>query len=243
MSQMERYITLMICSLLITFNMLAQNYSAVAGKINDDNISSYLGAINNHAVIYTGKEEPMYNVRTTNHPYLNTIEFKKGELSYDGRVYKDVMLRLNCNIDELTVMNPDRTLSIIVPKDRVDYAVIDSMYIIYHKPKPADRMGMSEGYYVRTYNGDCQVWKRETCFLKNVIKDYEVEYLFAKKLKIYIYKDGTYYPVKRKGSVLKLFASKRRELSKIIKQSGLSFSSNPEKVVVEATKYYDKLNK
>ena len=211
--------------------------------IIDDNINSYLKAVNNYAVIYTGKEEPVYNVRTLNHPYLDTYEFRIGELSYEGRVYKDAMLRLNHDIGELIIMNPNKTLSIIVPKDRLDYAIIDSLYILYHKPVSADGMELQEGFYVRTYKGDHEIWRRETCFLNTNIKDHELEYFFEKKLRIYIYKDGVYNLVKNKGSLLNFFASKKKELKKYIKQNGLSFNKDPDMVIVYVTRYYDNLNK
>ena len=55
--------------------------------------------------------------------------------------------------------------------------------------------------------------------------------------------DGVYYPVSSKRSVLKLFASKKKELKRMIKQSGLNYRENPERAIVVITGYYDELNK
>jgi len=226
---------------MVACNVCAQERNQE--MIIDDNINLYLKAVNNYAVIYTGKEEPIYNVRTTNHQYLNTLEFRIGEFSYNGRVYRDVFLRLNQDKEELIVMNPNRTLSIIVPKDRLDYAIIDSMYILFHKPESANGLEMPEGYYVRVYNGDHEVWKRETCFLNSVIKDNNLEYFFEKRLRMYIYKDGIYYPVKSKKSVLRLFDSEKKDIKRLIKRYSLSFKNEPERSIVNVISYIDKLNK
>ena len=235
-----RNFVIFIFLLLVSYNVFAQEHKT--DSIIKDNINSYFNVVKSNAVIFTGKEEPVYGYKTSNHPYLNSMEFRKGELYYKGRVYPDVMLRLNHDIEEITVMNIDRSLSIIIPKNRLDYAIIDSLLILYQKPESADGLVLPEGYYVRIYNGNYQVWKRETCYLNTRIIDYVIEHFFEKNLRIYIYKDGIYNPVRSKRSVLKLFASKKKDLKKFIKQAGLNFNSSPDKAIYEVTKYYEEIN-
>lgn len=223
-----------LCCFLITCCVCAQE---------EGNIRSYLNAANNYALIYTGKEEPRYKVKILNHPYLDTEEFREGALQLDGKLYLDVMMRLNQDLEELVVLSPNRSFSVLVPKEQLDYAVIDSLFIIYHKPVSADGKILPEGYYIRMYDGKCQVWKRKTSFLNTRINDMSLEYFFENSTKMYVYKEGIYHPVSNKRSVFKLFVSKKKELKKIVKQSGLNYRENPEKALVVIAKYYDELSK
>ena len=239
---MKRYI-IFLCSILVAINLFAQKENT--SVVVDDNITSYLTAVNEYSVIYSGKEEPIYRNYISNHPYLGTDGFRKGLVSFDGRIYPDLLLRLNQDLGELIVWTPGNR-SIMIPKDRIDYAIIESsepLLLLYHTPESADGSVLPEGFYVRLHNGESQVWKRETAALLSKIVDYQVEYYFAKRSRIYVYMNGTYYPVSSKKSLLKLFSSKKSELKNYIKQSKLNFRKDTENAIVAAAEYFDELNK
>jgi len=211
--------------------------------ISDVNVKKYLDATKNHASIYSGRLEQKYLYKSSNHPYLDTEQFRIGTLSVDGCIYTDVALRLNQDTEELIVLLPNRIFSVLVPREYIDYAIIDELYIVYNKPVSADGRDMPEGYYVRIYDGETQVWKRKVCFLTSRIVDQMVDYLFESNTKRYILIDGIYHPVTNKRSVLKLFASKKKELKRMMKNLGLKYRDDPEKAIVALTGYYDELNK
>jgi len=214
-----------------------------AQDLTDENVRFYMETVNNHASIYSGKEEPRYKVKIQNHPYLDTEEFRKGTLQMNGTFYPDVLMRMNQDIEELSVLSPNRNYSVLIPREQLDHAQIDSLFIIYHKPVSADGRILPEGYYIRLYAGDTPVWKRKTSFLNSRINNMSLEYFFENTTRIYVYRDGIYHPVNSKKSMFKLFATQKKELKKMMKQSGLKYRDNPEKVVVAITKYYDELNK
>ncbi len=237
---MKIFLTFFFC-FLATYHAFPQKQVDIQEV--DDNVKSYLSTVKNYASIYNGKEEPRYKVKILNHPYLDTEEFRKGVLYFDGRVYSNMMMRLNQDLEELAILSPDKSYSILVPRDRVEHATIDSLFITYHKPVSADGKVLPEGYYVRMYRGECEVWKRKASFLNSKINDLVLEYFFENNTKIYIRKDGIYYPVSTKRSVLKLFASEKKELKRKIKQSGLNYKESPERAIVAITGFYDNLNK
>ena len=231
---------IIICSILMTINLFAQK-----GDISieiDDNINSYFTAVNELAVIFSGKEEPAYANYISNHPYLDTVGFRKGSISFDGRIYPNLLLRLNQDLEELIVWTPNNR-RIMIPREMLDYAMIESLLILYHKPESADGRILSEGFYIRTYNGENKVWKRETASLMSKIVDYQMDYYFVKRPRIYVYMDGIYYPVSSKKSILKLFSSQKSELKNFIKQHKLNFRNNTENAIIAVANYYDELNK
>ena len=211
--------------------------------VDNGNISSYLKTVSLHSVIYSGKVESRYNIGAINHPFLDTDEFRKGILSFEGRVYTDVLIRLNQHLEELSVLSPGKNFSVKVPKDRIDYAIIDSLLIVHHQPESADGIYMPKGFYIRIYNGDCQVWKRDVYILDARQNHLYWENFFNRKTKIYVFKDGIYNPVKNKKSLLNIFSDKKKELNIMIKERDTDFRTNLEKAIVTVTDYYDKINK
>ena len=211
--------------------------------ILDVNSGLYLKATAGNATIYSGREEPKYKFKTKNHPYLHTEEFREGTLSVNGTVYPGVFLRLNHDIEELAVLSPDGIFSVLIPREQIDYAIIDSLYIVYRKPKSTDGIVLPEGYYVRMYNGNSQVWKRNVSFINNKITDLVIDYFFDSVTKKYICIDGVYFLVNKKRSVLKLYASKKKEIKKMFKQTGMKYNEDREKAIVIMSRYYDELNK
>ena len=238
----------------------------------DEDVISYHKAIESSAMIYVGKDETsFYKYPLKNTPYLDTDEFRRGLVSFDGRIYPDVMLRLNLNKEELIVKSPGGGFNIVIPKERIDYAFIDSLLIYYHQPIAANGLVLPEGFYIRVSDGEYQVWKRDVysmnewsskataygkamneqvVFVAGLQSSYEESivnpedyYVFHSKMRLYVVKGGVYYPVKNQRSLLNVFASKKKELRTLIKKSELIFRKEPEKTVIAVTNYVNELNK
>ena len=208
-------------------------------QVIDKNSELYFKASTNYASIYSGKQEPKYIAKTINHPYLDTQEFRTGTLCFDGCVYTDIPMRLNHYIDEITVITPNKYFSVIIPREYFEYAIIDSLYIICNRPEDVGGSVLQDGYFVRIYNGESEVWKRRRSVLNSRIVDNELEHYFEQYTNIYVYKDGAFFPVSNKRSVFKIFASKKKELKRKFKKSEIKYNIDPEKAIVAITGFYD----
>lgn len=85
------------------------------GLSTDGKEGGYVDKVGNQAYIYTGELEPPYLNRLEGHPYLDTRNYRKGALAFDGGVYPGIGMRLNVYIERLIVLSPDRRLHVIVP--------------------------------------------------------------------------------------------------------------------------------
>jgi len=237
---MKRHIIIGIF-FLVGWQIQSQEQKTLLSTLPEESlVNTYLSAAGNYAIIYTGKEEPKYHTFIINHPYLDTNEYRDGSLSFDGIIYPNTRLRLNVNEEELIIHSPDGRFNLIVPRERLDYAIMDSLYLFYYKPD-AQKL-LPEGYYVRLHEGKYPVLKRQTAFYNSTTKDMVVEASFNKRTRYYIYKDNHYNSVGSKGSVLKLFKTHKKELKRYIKQHQLNFKQFPDEAIVAVTKYYEFLS-
>ncbi|GHU16486.1 hypothetical protein FACS189441_8450 [Betaproteobacteria bacterium] len=231
---MNRYI---LCGLGL---VLALSCGAQVSETGD-----YLLHTGGSAVIYSGKEEANYS-RMREHPYLDTQQYREGTVWFDGRLYPGMQMRLNVYTDELILLAPGNPFGVIAPSERVDSAFFPAYAVFYNLPVreqvKAQQCLPDRGYYARLYNGAYPVWKRQTKHLEKITNGMNIEQIFTPRTRFYIYKDGRYQSVGSKGSILKLFASKKKELNLFIRQQQLDFRGAPDDVIVRLVTYYESLN-
>ena len=110
------------------------------GLSTDGKEGGYVDKVGNQAYIYTGELEPPYLNRLEGHPYLDTRNYRKGALAFDGGVYPGIGMRLNVYIERLIVLSPDRRLHVIVPPERIPRCGVVEVFV----PPPGDK-GLARG--------------------------------------------------------------------------------------------------
>lgn len=221
----------LLCVIVLAVNMVkAQNAAA-----------DYASFAAGQAVIFHGKEQLKYSPSIKNHPYLKSDKYVPGNLSFEGILYEDVKMRLDLYKNELLLLSPDERYNIVLPSDRVDFAHFHGYHIFYHDPEGKEN-SLPEGYYLRLYDGRCTVLEKPSCAFSKQIKGLEVEESFDQSVKYYIQKEGAYYPVGSKGSVLKVFKERKKELARYIKQEKLDFRHAREEAIVAVAREYERLN-
>ena len=191
---------------------------AIATARAQDAVDDYVSSAAGQSVIYHGKEQLKYPTSIRNHPYLKSEKYVPGDLSFEGILYKDVKMRLD-----------------------LYYAEFHGYDIFYRYPD--ERSGnLPEGYYLRLYEGKCTVLGKWSCILSKTIKDMKLDESFDQSVKYYIRKEGVYYTVRSKGSVLKVLKSKKKELARYIKRRKLDFKHAPEEAIVAVVRQYEQLN-
>jgi len=97
------------------------------------------------------------------------------------------------------------------------------------------------GYYEVGYDGPSKVYMRYRKTLQSRAVDYSIINLFEEKKLYYIYKNGTFYPVRGKRSVLSLLEDKKKDLKKFIRDNQLQFGNEKARDISRLVQYYDQL--
>lgn len=213
-------------------------------QAQETEIKDYLDRSGAAVLLYTGKEEWKSPFLIRGHPYLDTDEYREGELMFAGRIYPGVRVRLNTYTDELSILSPLHN-GIIVPSDRIEYARFPEYTIIYNRQFPSDEVkagsALPPGYYARITTKNHAVYRREIRDLVTKSENLQSEWVFNIRSRLYIYKDGIYHSVGSKGSVLKLFRDRRRELNRYASQERLNFRDDRVNSIVALVGYYESM--
>ena len=230
----------MLC-LLCGWQVSAQELAVSESLPVDGKEGRYVEKAGNQALIYAGELEPLYLNRLEGHPYLDTKDYRKGTLAFDGIVYPGVEMRLNVYLEKLIVLSPDRRLHVIVPSERIRFVHLPGYDLYYMEPK-GEKRNYPEGFYVRLYAGKYALWKRSTKGLERRMEELTLTDLFVEKISYYICRDGVYYPVSGKRSLFNLFKENKNELKRYIKERRLSFGDERERSLIDVVEYCETLN-
>lgn len=112
-------------------------------------LSSYQESAGQMSMLYRGKLAPQYRFLYNGTFYIDTPEFKTGEILYNGRLYKDIEMNIDASRGVLVV----RLGSIAVDTDMgyVSYAILDGRK--YIPLGHGDYKDAPEGFYEVLYEG------------------------------------------------------------------------------------------
>ncbi|MCC8154010.1 MAG: hypothetical protein LIP01_07230 [Tannerellaceae bacterium] len=229
-----RKIRYLLCSLLFPALLFSQELT------KDNLIDTYLEDAGLYAALYHGKGYVGYPRYYINHPCLVSPEYQLGDLKYGDVYYPEVYLKLDWFSGQVIVNTPDRIYQVLLAPERFEYATIHGYKVIYH---PAGELpgNLPEGYYLHLHEGTNSVLKLEIVVLDTKVVDSAVEYKFMRSTRYYVLQNGKYNRIGGQQSLLSLFPIHKKELKRFIKQNGLSYKEDSEKLVLEVVKHYETL--
>ena len=204
-------------------------------------VDEYMQIVREKSVLYYGSEQEKYP-RSTNHPYFESAEYVKACLSYNQVIYHEVSLRLDLNRDELVVLSPEGK-NIVLFSENVDFAELYNRNVIFFS---SDSMQgcPSSGYYFVLHSGKCIVMEKQSRWMMVKLNSFhETEYSFPLSVDYYLYKDGAYYKIKNKKTLLKVLNPYKEEINRFISANQLRFRRNAAELITRAVSEYEKLLK
>jgi hypothetical protein len=241
--------------LLVLFFLLSQPFDArsqEAGSLSREQkadsslttaIKTYDLSIGRNSFLFTGRVYfDKYN-SVKEHQFFVDDYWELGEVDYAGQHFDSIYLMYEIYSDLLLVehFNSQGSLSPI----ELHSESISSFSLFGHKfvrLEPDTLENVKEGFYDVLFDGEqtrLYAFRR-----KEIVKANEgnsVVETFVQKDKYYLHKDGHYYRVRKKRSLLKVLEDHKKELKRFIKSNALFFSQNSENALVEVVQYYDSL--
>jgi hypothetical protein len=204
--------------------------------------TAYMGEVKEYATLYSGREQIPYPAHFLNHPYLHTSDFVPGTLCYNGVLYKDIPMRLDMFREELIVRSTDKPFNIVLEYEKLDYAQIGESLLLSSYDKTWQNRPAGK-YFVLLYENRHTVLKQYVVSYVERIDRIRVEASFKILERYYICKDGTMYPVKNKKTALSVFADRKEELARYIREHKLKFGKQPGQAIIALVEQYENLSK
>lgn len=223
-----KYFLLVPLLLLLTIQSYAQNGTDYNKFVKD------AGELSN---IFRGQSTLIYNFRHTGTYYAYSEAFEKGSVKFNGKIYTDMMLNLNCHLDELNLLVDGTRRILVLNNEFVEYFSYGGRNFVNIKDIKGDSGSAIEaGYYEILYNGSAILYKRtkktyaerinETINLETKSK---IERTFLSTESYYLFKGGLFLPVKKKSDLFSLYKEKKRNIRKFIRENELDLRNDKDR--------------
>jgi hypothetical protein len=190
--------------------------------------------------LYNGRQYIAYaSTLYKGHPYFQSPERIEGNIFYDGVLYEQVPMQHDIVKNLVLIEEPYKKFTIELQNEKIGWFTIGNTRFTHIKAIPG-KTGIPEGFYQTIYDGNTILLKKdskvitEKLELKVVLSIQEIQDYFIKK-------NGSYYPVDDRSSILKVLKDKKNELTQYIRKSNIDFKTNFEESLISTLVYYDTL--
>lgn len=213
-------------------------------------LSYYIGSLGINAAIYTGSENPnpRYPVNDGS-PFYGSENAVKGEILYDGVLFRDVPMWYDVVRKEVAVQHPKMNARVALNSKKVEYFFLGNSLFI---PRPAATKKSASAD-----DGFCRVLHdKKTALLAaynkkmfEVIQESQYVTNYSRlESQYFLLKDGVYYQFKNISGLVNLLHDRKQELQQHLKKlrdqmknDGIRLNSTSEMAMVSLLEYYDEI--
>lgn len=213
-------------------------------------LSYYTASLGINAAIYTGSEnaDPRYPIND-GFPFYGSDNAVKGEVFYEGVLFKDVPMWYDIVTNEVAVQHPKMNARIALNSNKVQYFVLGNFLFI---PRPAEiRKPLSTDDFCRV------LYDKKTALLAGyrkkmfeVIQESQYVTNYSRlESEYFLLKDGVYHQYRNISGLINLLDDKKHELQQQLKKlrdgmkrDGGRLNTNSELAMISLVEYYDEIS-
>lgn len=232
-----------LCCSFIVMEGIAQSAkpdTAFLTSAKEHQYAMYDRYIYGQSRLYNGSEYRDFFSRNDEHPYFAVDDWSYGDILYDEELYRNVPLFYDLYHDKIItehILNGSKLE--LVSEKVMRFSIAGHTFVRLKKDETGT---ISEGFHDLLYDGINKVYCRREKQLQQKIESNTIIARFEEKNRIFILKNGVYFPVKKKGSVLAVFSDRKQELKAFLKKNKIVFGADREKAIVRLAEHYDSQN-
>ena len=234
---MRKYHPLILCLLLLGSLSLKAQYKLESSQILADSRSWYdtKNGLNNSGIL-NGEYLEVKRISTASHQFFVSEEWYPGQIYYRGQLFDSLYMTYDIDQDVLLIRHPtsfiyhNQAIKLIQPQVKA-FELRGSLFEYINESVG----NKAPGFYEILSRGDniSLIAKRHK---KTVIErtiEFEVDDFY------YFNYEDTYHRIKRKGSILKVFKSKKSDIKSFISKRNLKISPGNDADIIELMSYID----
>jgi hypothetical protein len=207
-------------------------------EVISNTIASYSQALGSQSGIYSGRDYQFERI-DIGHVFYDTANFVNGSIVYDDILYPDVPMLYDLVRDELIIRNFNKLHFFSLTSSKVSQFTFLGKTFIRIMEDTLNGSIIQTGFYQRLYDGKIKVWaKRKKTILEYADYGNRFRRMVSEKKQWYIYKDGRYYEVEGKGSILKVLQDKKKEIQQYTRKNRIRTRNNMDAALIQIVTYY-----
>ena len=204
-----------------------------------NSVKRYTQAVHYQTGLYNGSEYVEPEQTNEQHPFFISEDWVNGTVAYDGEVYENVPLLYDITSDKVITELHNANPLVLVPEKLTRFSLSGHTFERIQNETINNTLPRT-GYYDVLYNGKTKVISlRQKIRQEKIESIKDIEIFFDERPRYFILKNGSYFPVKSKISVLKLLPDKKHELKHFASRNKLRFRKNREMALTRLAEFYD----
>lgn len=191
--------------------------------------------------LYRGGQYAGYHFSLeSGHPYFGEEKMRKGTISYNGILYKDILLVHDLVQDIVIINDPTNIYMISLIPWQVDrFTIEDHLFI-----RLSDSLNPSaprNGFYEQLYKGHILLLKKERKKIEDDVSSPEkgLQHYISSTTSYYLKKGDTYYSIGNKRSLIHALGDRSGQIRKFIRKNGLSLRKDKDNTLQKVVAWYD----
>jgi hypothetical protein len=209
-------------------------------KANKISVALYTESIQHQSRLFNGSDYIVYLPENDEHPYFKTDDWAFGSVTYWDETYDNVPLLYDLSNDQVIAEHEGGSPIKLVTEKIEGFTILDHTF---RRLKQDDKNKISEGFYDELYNGKLKVYAKHTKSFQESIETTKIIPRYDAHTRYYILKDGIYYGVKKKSSILDVFSDRKQDVKDFIRKNRIRFKHHHESAIVQIAEFYDTFNK
>lgn len=240
---MGRNLFLSFIALVVSLSAFPQvpNDTAFVVTAMKNTIQLHEAALGAQAKLYNGSKYLAPAHTLEEHPYFFSEDWITGSVFYDGELFRNVSLMYDLFNNSLITEHIPSGHAIQLIPEKLQYFTLGNHYFERIENESVANSLPQTDFYQVLYGGETKILARRQKTLYEKIHETTIERFFEEKSRYFILRNGVYFPVRSKTSVLKLLQDKKQDLKKFIKQKHMPFSQHRELLLKDLVEYYDTL--
>ncbi|THU41490.1 hypothetical protein FAM09_05115 [Niastella caeni] len=239
---MVKHVVFVLCFAALSASGKAQTNALAATPTIVKAGDVYNPFIENQSRLYNGIEHLGYSIRIKGHAYFLQKELAIGTIMYDELEFANVPMLYDLSKDQVIVQHLNGFSRLGLVSEKVKEFTLLNHHFIRLEADSLSRSPIFTGFYDELYSGQLKVLAKRFKYIHEEIKD-ELERKFLQQDHYFVQKDGVYYLVKTYKDLLTILKDKGREVKQYLRKNKIKFRKGRENAIVQATAYYDSLNK
>ncbi|OGX89589.1 hypothetical protein BEN47_06815 [Hymenobacter lapidarius] len=203
----------------------------------------HAAAFTAHSQLLNGPQYLDYSKRyyvSTGHQFFGVPDKQPGSVTYTNqRLFDNLELQYDLVYDQVVLSVPNSALTLRLINEEMQEFTLNNHRFVRLLADSASAGVIRTGYYEMLLDGTVQVLAKRSKRLQEQVAQHNINVRFTASDKLFMRKDGRYYPVASKGAALRLLADRGKDLQKYLQEHKLKFSkASREASLMQLAGYY-----
>ena len=231
------YIIVVLCCAIQSFGQQLPLDTTFLASARANQVKLYTEFIHGQTRLNNGSEYRDYLSHNEEHPYFGVDDWAYGTIIYDEEIYENVPMFYDLSRDKVISEHSLNGAKLELISEKISFFTLGTHTFV--RLAADEARTITSGFHERLYDGKTKVYVRREKSLQQKVESNNIIFKFDEKNRVYIQKNGVYYAVKSKNSVLEVFNDRKQEVRTFMKKNGRITKNDRENAIARVAAFYD----